>query len=366
MDLNEMIKKERLHPAYDRETKVAVFNKFLNDVADQELPEKFNETDGRIVFVLDDYEMSLTDGENHCKLNKDGKLEMYYHLPESGLQGFKDELLAKELYWRHGDIMYLGREGVISSVGTHREGYLKNYYAKMHRAKQGFYVVANHLNDALSKIPNLESFRKGINEGPHNWRFANSKSYISCYCYDRRFFKYGRIEDGEWIEKIINPKRDFFVKSDYEREKEALFSFFEQFEKDCMADLRVPKLENYEQVAGYLGAVIDDLPIEKIHDINPEYNRDELYNHLFDNYIGRGRKDLNQFAEVLKEYGLIDDFTARIPENFDHESGYDTYGWQGRREPKEWQVLDDDYVDVDQLEDEPTKPFRKRTDELEL
>jgi len=376
----ELFQQERLHPAYDRETKVAVFNKFLTDVADQELPKGFNEENGKVIFVLDDYEMSLSDGKNHCKFNKEGKLEMFYHLPESGLIGFKDELLANEIYWGHKDIDYLMSEGVISSEVSSKIDFSEYHQRRFHwdgAADERFVSAASKLNDAMSKISNLESFRKEIKTSSplYNWRFENNNSYIACTSQlSKCSFEYGTIEGGEYqVKNYIDAGHAFLLAENYEREKEALIGFVEQFEKDCEFDLvsqreiiEATKLENYKQVEGYLAELIEDLPIEKVHEIDVEFNRDDLYNYFFDNYMGGGRRDLNQIAEALKEYGLDDNLIAKVSEDFDHGSGCDEFGWYSSEQDEELQELDGEYVEVIQLEKDTTHAIRKSTNEMEL
>jgi len=110
-----MIISTQSHPANDHKTKVAVFNKFLEDIKNQELPDGFNKDAGKIIFILKDYEVQLTDEKNQWKLNQEGMLETIYTLPSSKLTEFKAELLANSQLWEASDFNYSLEKEMITS-----------------------------------------------------------------------------------------------------------------------------------------------------------------------------------------------------------------------------------------------------------
>jgi len=120
MHTDEKLKQHQLHPSFDRETKVAVFNKFLKDIENKALPDDFNAEQGSIVIGLNDYEALLSDGEeNLYKLNRQGEFELFYQLPDSGLKGFKSEVLSKEELWEYEDVFYLCGKELITKAKHH-------------------------------------------------------------------------------------------------------------------------------------------------------------------------------------------------------------------------------------------------------
>jgi len=114
MRTDENVKMKQPHPSTDRETKIAVFNKFLKDIESKALPDDFNAEKGHVIIGLKDYEVLLSDGKNQCKLNLQGELEPFYQLP-TGLKGFKHEILEQEKLWSYEDVSYLLRESLITS-----------------------------------------------------------------------------------------------------------------------------------------------------------------------------------------------------------------------------------------------------------
>ena len=100
------------HPSVDKETKVAVLNKFLTDIENKDMPAEFDTNNATITISLNRYDVSLSDGKNQIKLNNENELEMFYQL-ENGFSGFKDEILSNEYLWTDGDIDFLYRAKVI-------------------------------------------------------------------------------------------------------------------------------------------------------------------------------------------------------------------------------------------------------------
>jgi antirestriction protein len=90
----------------------------------------------------------------------------------------------------------------------------------------------------------------------------------------------------------------------------------------------IPKtIHNYQDVHTHLNRLVDDLPLEEIRAFDPEYNRDDFFNNLYDNYLGPGKLDIEFLGEYLRTTGLDDYFIHRLTPDFDRAGGYD---WNGR------------------------------------
>ena len=68
--------------------------KLLEVWVEQELPEKFNYDNVKIMFNKYSGKVFLTNDDLQVAMLRDDVLEMFYHCPECGVEGFKDELLA--------------------------------------------------------------------------------------------------------------------------------------------------------------------------------------------------------------------------------------------------------------------------------